>query len=344
MLKPHRTVAILIFPAIAYLGAACERTDTPTEARLMASLADPGRLLVDDDLIQCPTAQYTSIQMAVTAAQPGDHIDVCPGTYNEQVIIPVGKDNIRLRSTQRWEAVIKAPPDNPLDPVKAIVRVNGAHGVTILAFTITGPGSGVCNSLRYGVRVDAGGSADILGNHITDIRDAPPPPTVSGCQNGVAILVGRQFEGTTGSARIIGNVIENYQKNGPTVDNEGSYAELAHNRILGVGPTATIAQNGIQVSRGATADVRQNFVSKNIYSPGTTNSTAILLYPSGAVHTDHNTLTGNDVGAYQSGYEFGELLCGSPAGSVTGQNRVRASSFDGIVLSGLSTSPCYAVT
>src|SRR5438094_8540051 len=32
MLTPHRSVAILIFPAIAYLGAACER-DTPTEAR-----------------------------------------------------------------------------------------------------------------------------------------------------------------------------------------------------------------------------------------------------------------------------------------------------------------------
>ncbi len=345
MLKPHRTVAILIFPAIAYLGAACERTHTPTEARLMASLADPSRLLVDDDRVQCPTAQYTSIQLAVTAAQPGDHIDVCPGTYNEQVTIPAGKDNLRLRSTRQWEAMITAPPDNPLDPIKAIVRVNGAHGVTILAFTIKGPGSGLCNSLRYGVRIDAGGSADILGNHITDIRDAPPPPTVSGCQNGVAILVGRRFEGTTGSARIIGNVIENYQKNGPTVDNDGSYAEVAHNRILGVGPTATIAQNGIQVSRGATADIRQNFVSKNIYSPGIDNSTAILLYASGAVHTDHNTLTSNDVGVYQSGYEFGEPFCGSPAGSVTGQNRVRASTFDGIVLSGrFIPSPCYTVT
>src|SRR6266480_399433 len=158
MLTPHRTVAILIFPAIAYLGAACERTHTPTEARLMASLADPSRLLVDDDRVQCPTAQYTSIQLAVTAAQPGDHIDVCPGTYNEQVTIPAGKDNIRLRSTRQWEAVIKAPPAMVVP--KAIVRVNGARDVTILAFTITGPVIGVCDGIRYGVRVDGGGSAD----------------------------------------------------------------------------------------------------------------------------------------------------------------------------------------
>jgi hypothetical protein len=292
----------------------------------------------------CNNPGYSTITAAVTDASSGDRINVCPGTYTEQVVIPAGKDNIRLRSTQQWAAVIKAPPDNPLDPIKAIVRVNGAQNVTIVAFTITGPGSGGCNSLRYGVRVDMDGSADILGNHITDIRDAPPPPAVSGCQNGVAILVGRQSEMTTGSARIMGNVIENYQKNGPTVDNAGSHAEIVNNRILGVGPTATIAQNGIQVSRGATASVRQNFVSENIYSPGTATSTGILLYGAGAVQTDHNTTTSNDVGVFMAGYEFGEQICGSPAGSLTGYNRVRASSFDGIAISGSSTSNCYAVT
>ena len=313
----RRTVAVLIFPAIAWLGAACERTDTPTGGRLLASLAGPARLLVDDDLVQCPTAQFTSIQAAVTAAQPGDHIDVCPGTYMEQVIIPAGKDNIRLRSTQRWQAIVKAPPDNPLDPIKAIVRVNGALGVTILAFTITGPGSGLCNSLRYGVRVDNGGSADILGNHITDIRDALPPPSVSGCQNGVAILVGRWVEGTSGSARIIGNVIENYQKNGPTVDNVGSYAEIANNRILGVGPTATIAQNGIQVSRRATGDIRHNFIAGHVYTLPTDASTGMIFFGPGAVRTDHNTLTSNDVGVYMDNNATPPSGpgCGTPGGS-----------------------------
>jgi hypothetical protein len=48
--------------------------------------------------------------------------------------------------------------------------VSGARGVTILAVTITGPGGLACDSLRYGVRVDNGGSADILGNHITRRR------------------------------------------------------------------------------------------------------------------------------------------------------------------------------
>jgi len=257
--------------------------------------------------------------MAVTAAAPGAHIDVCPGTYIEQVTIPAGKDNIQLRSTRRWEAVIKAPA--VMVPPKAIVLVNAAQNVTILAFTITGPGGGPCDALEYGVRVDGGGSADILGNHITQIRDEP----LSGCQNGVAIRVGRQFEGTTGSARIMGNVIDNYQKNGPTVDNVGSHAEIVNNRILGIGPTAVIAQNGIQASRGATAEIRHNFVSGNIYTPQTFASGGILLFEPGAVLTDHNTASSNDVSIW---------MIAAASGSMTTQNRVRASTFDGITLDG----------
>ena len=109
----------------------------------------------------------------------------------------------------------------------------------------------------------------------------------------MAVLVGRQFEATTGSARIFGNVFDNYQKNGPTVSNTGSHAEIAYNRMLGIGPTAVIAQNGIQASGGATAEIRHNFVSGHIYAPGTVVSTGILLFQSGDVLTDHNTLTAN---------------------------------------------------
>src|SRR5207237_2179540 len=44
-------------------------------------------LMVDDDHAQCPTAQYTSINAAVAAAQPGDTIHVCAGTYHESVTV-----------------------------------------------------------------------------------------------------------------------------------------------------------------------------------------------------------------------------------------------------------------
>lgn len=274
----------------------------------------------------CTNPGYPTIQSAVTAAAPGDRINVCPGTYLEQVTVPMGKDNLELRSVGHWQAVIKAPPVMMPDPFGSftIVRIGGAQNVTLLAFTITGPGPAPCGSLHFGVRVDTGGSANILGNHITDIRDSLPPPTVSGCQNGVAILVGRQLNGTTGSARIIGNVIERYQKNGPTVDNLGSHAEIRHNRIFGAGPIATNAQNGIQVSRGATADVQHNFVSGHLFTPQSVAATGILHFRSGEVLTQHNTVTLNDVGVDTE----------NPNGpmTITAYNLVRGSSFDGIAL------------
>lgn len=48
---------------------------------------DPKNLVVDDDRVQCPKAQYTTINDAVLAASSGAHIKVCPGLYRESVQI-----------------------------------------------------------------------------------------------------------------------------------------------------------------------------------------------------------------------------------------------------------------
>lgn len=207
--------------------------------------------------------------------------------------IPGGKNNLTLHSVSHWHAIIKAAV-LMLD-AKAIVRVSTSQNVTIRGFEISGPGSGGCDSIRFGVRVDTGGSANIIGNHIVDIRDLPPPPAVSGCQNGVAILVGRNFEGTTGSALIQGNVIERYQKNGPTVDNAGSFARITDNVIRGVGPAPNNAQNGIQVSRGADAVVEHNWVADNTYLGAPVfGGTGVLLFTPGSVRVAHTTSVRSD--------------------------------------------------
>jgi len=44
-------------------------------------------LFVDDDGVQCPNADFTTIQAAVTAAAPDTMIRVCPGVYNESVVV-----------------------------------------------------------------------------------------------------------------------------------------------------------------------------------------------------------------------------------------------------------------
>src|SRR5207244_8466554 len=138
--------------------------------------------------------------------------------YMEQVTIPAGKDGLTLFSEGDLQAVIKAPL--VMTYPKAIVRVNGAQNVTISHFTITGPGGTGCGSIYYGVFVSDGGSALITDNHITDIRDNSL--TLSGCQNGIGVSIGRNnadFGGpTTGSGTVIHNLIDKYQKGGVLVD------------------------------------------------------------------------------------------------------------------------------
>ena len=251
----------------------------------LAPTSGSGMRIVDDNGLDCPNAQYTTVQSAVTAANPGDKIKVCPGTYTEQVTVPAGKNGITIFAEGALQPVIKAPP--LMTAPEAIVRIDGAQDVTISHLTISGPGSGGCNSIRYGVFVYNGGSALITDNHITHIRDMP----FSGCQNGLAVAIGRTLtpDGpTTGSGTVVHNLIDDYQKGGVLVDNAGSSAEVAYNEIVGAGPTPLIAQNGIQVSRGAQGDVHHNKVSQNIYSPATAESTGILLFSDPDANVHHN--------------------------------------------------------
>src|SRR4051812_19088212 len=263
-----------------------------------AAPASAATRTVDDDHVQCPDAQYTSIQAAVQSAAPGDTVQVCAGTYQETVT--VDKDNLKLYSTPRQAAIIKAPMVIPT-ATGAIVDIT-ANGVDLDRFTITGPGGGPCNSLRYGVFVGDGdgASADIRDNRITEIRDNP----FGGCQNGVGARIGSQFLGAVGHGTLYGNYIDRYQKGGVVVDGDNTTATVQQNRTQGAGPTGTIAQNGIQVSRNASADVLQNIVLDHTYAnPQIASSTGILLFQAGpGVDVDQNEGTRNDdnLGAYDT--------------------------------------------
>ena len=283
----------------------------------IAAPAGAATRTVDDDHVQCPLAQFTSIQAAVQSALPGDTVQVCAGTYQETVTID--KADLKVFSTPRQAAIIKAPVIIPT-LTGAIVDVT-APGVKLERFTITGPGGGPCNSLRYGVFVGNGGSADIRDNRITEIRDNP----FGGCQNGVGVRVGSQFLGEEGHGTVYGNYIDRYQKGGIVVDGAASSATVQQNRIQGAGPTDSIAQNGIQVSRGAAADVLQNIVLDNSFSgPPIASSTGILLFQAtGAVDVDQNEATRNDdnVAAYET------------TGAVIEHNDLwRSSLYDGIYM------------
>lgn len=215
-------------------------------------------LTVDDNGLDCPGAPFTTISAAVLGSAPGDMIVVCTGTYVEQVTINKG---VTIAAATGQAPVVMAPATMTLP--KAIMRVTGS-GVTVRieGLTISGPGATVCDSLESGIQVDGGAHAVIRNNRINDVRDNP----FSNCRNGVGIQVGKQSEGATGTATILTNIIQGYQRAGIVVDNTGSRAVIAENQITGRGPTSVIPQNGVQVSRGATSEVTANSISGHLYT------------------------------------------------------------------------------
>ena len=126
----RRVSAVLAAIAIGLLAAA-----------VGPAAAGPRTLVVDDDKQQCPEAQYTSITAAITAAAQGDKIKVCPGLYNETVV--VDKAGLSLQGSTNGSTTKPCMRgDDAANPTQDSV-VNGAvrleaNGVSLDSFTVQG--------------------------------------------------------------------------------------------------------------------------------------------------------------------------------------------------------------
>ncbi|SHJ15308.1 Por secretion system C-terminal sorting domain-containing protein [Tangfeifania diversioriginum] len=257
--------------------------------------------------------EYCKIQDAIDADETdnGDVIEVSAGEYVESVDV---YKSVILKGADKNSTFIQAPSTLPAasDALSNIVYVHGSGISTeISGFTIEGPGPSGCGSIGRGIFVSDGAYANIHDNNILDIRDNP----FSGCQNGIAIQIGRNALSSSGTAIIHNNIISGYQKGAIVVDNSGSNATITNNTITGTGTTDVTAQNGIQVSRGATATLGGNTISGNSFheegSQWDWGACGILLYQSGAVSlTGGNNISGNDQNYYA--YDVaGNLILGA---------------------------------
>jgi nitrous oxidase accessory protein NosD len=331
-------------PAAAQTPSTAESDSTvtadATESSAVAALADSGSVLTDQngnsiplasaqaaeilgqslpDPVVCPAGSanasapgcvsgYTKISDAIAAASAGSVIFVESGTYTEQVVI---NKSLTLTGAGSASTFIQAPATltSDADGNKDLIDITGALTIAnISGFTISGPGPSHagCGSggINYGIYVRGGATAHISNNVITNISDSP----ISGCQNGVAIRVGSKALGQIGKATITNNTISDYQKGGIVIDNTGSYADIEGNVVEGVGDTTATAQNGIQISRGATATIADNTVSDNFWTgtyggsndpltdPDADSSAGILLYLAGTTTISNNQVIDNQLG------------------------------------------------
>jgi parallel beta-helix repeat protein len=154
------------------------------------------------------------------------------------------------------------------------------------------PGSGEARHWGIYYRRSKG---EISENSVTGIKH----PGSLGSQSGVAIQI---YEGS--DVDVLNNYVADYQKagivsNSAPVDS-GAPVLIEGNTVIGWGPTADIAQNGIQIGYSSDADVIDNYVEGNWYTGTDWWSDGIMLFdPADGILVDSNTVvqcqTGIDV-------------------------------------------------
>jgi hypothetical protein len=299
----------------------------------------------------CNSPGYNSAQAAVNAATEGSTVYLC-GQLDQQVFVDksitlTGAPGSGLTAAGTTFAGASSYPaaftSDGLAVPQALLVVTGGNpnvnGLTIIG----GSTNGGCANEEYGVLALAG-SVSLSGDQVLNVADSSD--ALWGCQYGVAIEIGSQEWPTTdfGSwpatnfaahAEITGTDVSGYQKNGITVDGPGSSADISGSTVIGGGTGGeldpVIAQNGIQISDGATALITGNRVENDTYTAaaGETEATGILVWGgdgsplSKGVQIDGNVLSGNDVGvALYNVNATGSAQSPTPTGEVVLGNQI----------------------
>jgi hypothetical protein len=252
-------------------------------------------IVVGQNGVLCPGAQFAKIQDAVNAASAGDSIQICPGTYIEQVSITkplqlngnngaiIRPSNVAANSTGLASG----------QAIAAIILVQDTAGVTIRNVIIDGANNGISECAPDLIGVFYRNASGEL-SHVA-VRDVKLNSTLNGCQSGSAILV-QSANGVNSVVAIAESSIHDYQKNGITANEVGTQVTIEGNVVTGLGPTTGATQNGIQIGFGAAGSIRHNTVANHIWSPCVSlqscdfKSDDILVFQSNGVSVDHNAI------------------------------------------------------
>jgi hypothetical protein len=296
----------------------------------------------------CATATFHTIQSAINAATPGETINICAGTYVEQLTISqsvtldgIGAVTVQLPAdpANSETACDTATGNGPYEPDQDGVVICGPATVNINNVTVDAAWAGdVCSDSLYGILVAGGATLNFTNSAITAAGAVP----LNGCQGGVGIQVGMAWTTPVevGHATLLDDSISGYQKNGITIDGSGSSANIDDTTVTGIGATPAIAQNGIQISNGAYGSILDSTVSGNECDDvaggcgpdiltGVT-ATGVLFYgPAAGSNVTASTIDGNDTGVYN-----GESSASAPHAPVVAisADTLAGNRYDGVLL------------
>jgi hypothetical protein len=278
----------------------------------------------------CKTAAYTTIGAAITAANAGDTVEVCPGTYPEAVTI--NKANLKLIGlTLNNSSLVELEPtagvtttdvnpsaENPNENV--ILLVDSVSGVAISNISVNGyQATTTCGSGNAGIyfRNASGSVSDSAVSYI----GLNPDGTVTGCQEGLGVYVD-SGNGGTASLTITGTSVHDYDKAGIVATESGTTLVATGNTVTGAGPTTATAQNGIEVDYGAKGTANNNVITANDYTPSSSAGTSILFFESASNgQANDNIISETNNGIY---------FYSANNGTANGNNISKVFNYDGL--------------
>ena len=246
-----------------------------------------------------------SIQEAINAANPGDTIIVHEGTYAEQIIIDKeltieGQgDTTIIKPSAADSFTLFSRKAGGSDNTAAIVVVNA--NATIKNLKIDGSEIG---SVPSGATMFVG----ILYRGVNGTIDSVTVDNInisSGIGSNAIYLSSMNKEV---NVEVKGCTISNFYKNGITANYEGLTVNIHDNNIIGSGPRADVAQNGIQVGFGATGSVMKNTVSNIAYTGEDYEAVGILFVDSNGTAID-NTVTNCQAGIVAQAGWYPPVTC-----------------------------------
>jgi nitrous oxidase accessory protein NosD len=294
--------------------------------------ANGAHLVVDDDKVECPNAGFTHIQDAIDAASPGDHIRICKGTYVEQLTIRKALDIDADSGAVLMPSIMKQNTISLFDgaAIATAILVVDTTDVSISGLTVDGVKNGIaeCAPDLEGITFqNASGSIQRAA-----VRNFKLAVGLGGCQSGTGLFV-QSGAGGISRVAIEDCTIHDFQKNGITANEIGTTAYITRNVITGIGPTAAIAQNGIQIGFGAGGAITKNSVTNNVFSPCTAVATCTTVATNILVEqSDGVEVSGNRAGISQVA-----IFVNGNGATLERNETFAASVFDGIRVEGNQT-------
>lgn len=259
-------------------------------------LVDPTNFVVDDDGLQCPNADFTTISAAVAASLPDGRIRVCPGEYRESVRILTS--GLVLQAPRHHGQATECKTDPMADPTR--------HAIVLYNNSLNGGNPSV------GFQLEA-------DNVVIDGFVVQPNPAIVAA-NGVGIFASRFFSGHDIRHNVVQrNTIGVYVNSG-SVNPAKSFVRqncIRDNRLTGAA-----SGNGIYSDQGLhLAEIQNNYLTGNL------NAVVIdtfLTTPSDVLITHNESIDDGAIAVFNStnvGVKY---------------NKVRNSAGSGIVLRNVS--------